>query len=890
MRALRIDIMWKYVIREVLSPSLLGLCVYVLVFLMNALFQLAELAIKKDLALSTVLTILFLYLPQVLKLSIPMAILLGVLVGIGRLSTDSEVIALRASGVSYWKVLYPVLCLGIAGWAISISLLLGIEPAANYKLHRLTSKMMYSTDLRREIKPRVFFEEIPGMLLYADEVHEAGDFLERVFIYQSEEGGKELATVARRAQIDYDRSNGVARFYLEGGVTHSTTPADSESYQLSSFQRQMIIKEPDESFRLRSSILSRPLPKSYQDQNLSELDLSIARAGSIDHDETRNRVIGQILAIKHERFALPVACLVFAILGVPLGIMNRRGGKASGFSLSIGISIVYWIVYSFGRNMVSQGGLSPYVGLWAGNLLLGVVGVVLLLLRERSERLQLSLLFPARLQRTLASLRRRREIESEPRHEGRGGRWRRSRTGSRPKGPGVGMRPVLRSVDAAAGDGPPAGIPADPLEPGEMVEEESPTRRLTLRVRLILGVAVALLLALFAASDNPSLPVPFLLVGLILLALLLIFRTRLDHYILGRFGTILAGSALTFLTLFAVYEFINLIDDLTERNLPFSLVLNYLKYRTPWILSQILPMSCLVATFLAIGIMSRFNEVTALKASGTSIYRISAPVLTVTVAISALAYVNQDYLEPYANQRAAQIKDVIRGRSPRSYGPGERRWVFGEGGRLYNFRNYVASPVTILAAPGSGEFQGFSAYRLDPTTFEIHERIYSRSATFARGRWLLKGGWTRSFDGAEESFETFAEKWFDFPEGPGYFIKEWKTPAQMNFAELKHFVIDLKRRGYDVQELQVDLYDKTALPLVSLTMVILGIPFCFRMGKRGSLYGVGIAVFLVTVFLLVFSTTNALGGIGLMPPFLAAWGPNVLFAGSGIYLLLRTGT
>ena len=88
----------------------------------------------------------------------------------------------------------------------------------------------------------------------------------------------------------------------------------------------------------------------------------------------------------------------------------------------------------------------------------------------------------------------------------------------------------------------------------------------------------------------------------------------------------------------------------------------------------------------------------------------------------------------------------------------------------------------------------------------------------------------------------------------------------------------------------VDLYDKTAFPLVSLTLVILGIPFCFRMGKRGSLYGIGVAIALVGVFLVTFSTTNALGGIGLLPPFLAAWAPNILFAGSGIYLLLRTET
>src|SRR5882762_7478065 len=418
MRALRIDTIWRYVFREVLSPTFLGLSVYVLVFVMNALFELAELAIKKDLSIRSVATILFFYLPRVLEMTIPMAILLGVLVGIGRLSTDSEVIALRAGGVSYWKILYPVLTLGIVGWAISSVLILAVEPGANYKRRQIYSRLMYSADMRREIKPRVFFEDVPGMLLYADEVHQGGDFLEKVFIYQSEEGGKELVTVARRAQIDYDRRSGVARFFLESGVSHSTTPSEPESYQVSSFERQMIVKEPDESFKLRSSLLSRPLPKNYHEQSLADLADSISRAGAIEHVETRNRVIGNILAIMHERFALPVACLVFSILAVPLGVMNRRGGRASGFSLSIGISIVYWILYSAGQNLVSQGQLSPYVGLWIGNGFLGILGVVLLLLRERSEGLQLSLLVPVRLQRTLAALRVRREMEMQRRNQG----------------------------------------------------------------------------------------------------------------------------------------------------------------------------------------------------------------------------------------------------------------------------------------------------------------------------------------------------------------------------------------------------------------------------------------------------------------------------------------
>lgn len=904
MRSLKIDTLWRYVFREVISPTLLGLCVYVLVFVMNALFDLAELAIKKDLSIRAVLTILFYWLPRVLEMTIPMAILLGVLVGVGRLSTDSEVVALRAGGVSYWKILYPVVTLGIAGWLVSSVLILAVEPGANYKRRQVYSKLLYSADLRREIKPRVFFEDVPGMLLYADEVHQGGDFLEKVFIYQSEEGGKELVTVARRAQIEYEPRTGVARFFLEAGVTHSTTPADAESYQVSSFERQMVVKEPDESFKLRSSLLSRPPPKNYHEQSLGDLARSIVRAGAIEHAETRVRVIGNILAIMHERFALPFACLVFAILGLPLGVMNRRGGKASGFSLSIGISIIYWILYSSGQSLVSQGRLSPYVGQWMGNVSLGVLGIVLLMLRERSEGLQLSLLVPVRLQRTLAALRLRREREVETRARvevlparpaGGGGevppprpalrRRARARRSARPSAGDP--RRSLRAVTQDPGYGA-AGFEAPTGEDDVIEQDEAPSGWLSRRARLILGGGVAALAVLVAASRVPSLP--FLLVGLSLLALFLVFRTTLDRYILGRFGSILAGSVLTFFTLFGVYELVNLLDDLVERGLPATLALSYLKYRTPWIVTQVLPMSCLVATFLAIGVMSRFNEVTALKASGTSIYRISAPVVVVTIAISAIAYVNQDYLEPYANQRASQVKDFIRGRSPRSYGPGERRWVFGTGGMLYNFRNYAPSPVPVLSAPGGGEFQGLSAYRLDPVTFAIEERIYARSASFSGGHWLLKDGWVRSFGENEESFETFAEKEFRFAEGPGYFIKEWKSPAQMNFAELQRFVTDLKRRGYDVQELMVDLYDKTALPLVSLTMVILGIPFCFRMGRRGSLYGIGIAVCLVTVFLLVFSTTNALGGIGLLPPFLAAWAPNVLFAGSGVYLLLKTGT
>src|SRR5205809_7787179 len=152
MRTLKFDTIWRYVFLEVISPTFLGLCVYVLVFVMNILFELAELAIKKDLSVRSVATILFFCLPRMLEMTIPMAILLGVLVGIGRLSTDSEIVALRASGVSYWKVLAPVLTLGVVGWLLASFLIVQVEPRAQYRRHRVYDKLMYSSDLRREIK------------------------------------------------------------------------------------------------------------------------------------------------------------------------------------------------------------------------------------------------------------------------------------------------------------------------------------------------------------------------------------------------------------------------------------------------------------------------------------------------------------------------------------------------------------------------------------------------------------------------------------------------------------------------------------------------------------------------------------------------------------------
>jgi len=834
-------LIWRYVFREILGPVFLGLMVYVLVFLMNALFELAELAIKKDMPLRVVLRLLLYLLPRVLEMTLPMAALLGILIGVGRLSADSEIIALRASGVSYRRIFLPVLVLAIVCWGASSLLILKVEPWARYEQRRLYSEQLYSVDMRREIKARVFFEQIPGIILYADEVHQEGTFLDRVFLHQVDQEGHEIVTLGRRAQIDYDRQGGRTEFLLESGTNHTMTPDEPDSYQISRFERQRFVREPDEAFKMKVQLLSRPSPKNYAEQGLVELAESARKAGAITHKDTRDRVIGAIRVSMHERFALPFACIAFAFIGVPLGIANRRGGKASGFSLSVGIAIAYWVMYTFGQNLVREGSLPPFLGMWAANILLTVMGTLLLVMRERSEGLELDALIPERL-RMLTSR--------------RSGRRR------------------VPSAQGAPQQAAPDGLGVDTYG-----------ARSTGWFRLAGALALVALGGLSAAYVTP-----FMAVGLILLALIFLFSTTLDRHILERFLAILAGCLVSFFTLVAVYEFIQLLEDIIQRGHPVLLAFGYLAYRVPWIFSQVLPMSCLMACLLTFGIMSRFNEVTAAKASGTSIYRLAIPVLVVTFAISVLGYVNYDYIVPSSNQQAIQIKDTIRGRSPRSYRAGDRRWVFGEGGRLFTFRNYLAPPIPVLPSAGAGTFEGFSIYELDPATFQMRARTYAKSAAREAGRWVLRDGWTREFHPDGEFFERFAIKTADYPEGPDYFIREWKTPEQMNFTELRKVVANLARRGYATQELTVDLYGKTSYPLVPLTLVIIALPFCFRIGRKGSLYGVGIAIVLAATYFLMFSATSALGSAGVMPAFLAAWAPNILFAGAGTYLLLRTST
>jgi lipopolysaccharide export LptBFGC system permease protein LptF len=274
--------------------------------------------------------------------------------------------------------------------------------------------------------------------------------------------------------------------------------------------------------------------------------------------------------------------------------------------------------------------------------------------------------------------------------------------------------------------------------------------------------------------------------------------------------------------------------------------------------------------------------------------RATASVLLVTAFASAGLYLVQDRIAPGANRKAQAIKDRILGRAPRTHGmPAMGRWGFGPGGRLYHYR---------LFDRDRAEFQGLSVFTLDRDAPRILNHRFAERARWTGEHWELERGWFRTFpaDGSIsgvtlEQFEQATRVPLDSPREFASREHRVRAPAadlseQMNSRQLKKQIAELEESGYDTTQLRVTFHGKLAQSFTPLVMVLLGLPFAFKVGRRGSLYGIGVALLLVLVYWAVLAIFNALGLETLLEPWVAAWAPNVFFALLGAYLMLYVRT
>jgi LPS export ABC transporter permease LptG len=363
------------------------------------------------------------------------------------------------------------------------------------------------------------------------------------------------------------------------------------------------------------------------------------------------------------------------------------------------------------------------------------------------------------------------------------------------------------------------------------------------------------------------------------------FPMILDHLILWDFIVHLGLVVCTFLVLMVVWTFFELLRDIVRNHIPFVIVGEYLLNLIPFLLYNVLPMSVLLAVLITFGLLQKSNEITAMKATGISVYRLTVPILLIALLLAGgLFFFDQFYL-PQANKRQDALRNLIKGKAPQTYLRPERKWIFGQQSTIYYYEFFD---------PDQNRFGSIQAFEFDPHTFEITRRIYAAHAHWSANlnRWVFENGWERVFRGsAIDKYSAFDVRTFaELSEPPQYFKKEVKQSSEMSYVELQRYVDELQQSGFDVVRLRVQLQKKFAFPLITLVMAVLAIPFALQAGRKGALAGVATAIGIGIVYWVTSGLFEAMGNANQLPPFLAAWSPDLVFAMAGGYLVLKLPT
>ena len=349
----------RYIVREVFRHALLGLIVFTFVLFVPQLVRVMALFVRHSGSGGQIVKLFISILPGIFTFTIPMAVLIGVLLGLGRMSADSEIIALTALGIGRRRILLPVGVLAIGGAALTLVMTIWLGPVALRTFRSLEADLIAS-QVNFQVQPRVFDERFPRLVLYINDVSASGIQWHGVFLAEAGgENGSRL-TLAENAIVIAEPKQGKLELHLRGGSTHEFARADPDHYSMTAFGQSDLPIEVTGLVPAHARQLSNP------ERPLTEL----ARDTSAGWREARVEL--------HRRLAFPLACFAFALIAVPLGAQPRRGGRAAGSLIAVLLIAAYYLISIMGAGMAREGKVSPALGLWAANILLGGIGLALL--------------------------------------------------------------------------------------------------------------------------------------------------------------------------------------------------------------------------------------------------------------------------------------------------------------------------------------------------------------------------------------------------------------------------------------------------------------------------------------------------------------------------------
>ena len=356
----------------------------------------------------------------------------------------------------------------------------------------------------------------------------------------------------------------------------------------------------------------------------------------------------------------------------------------------------------------------------------------------------------------------------------------------------------------------------------------------------------------------------------------------IDRYLLRQYLGFMGIALVVAAALFFVIDLLQTLDRYLRAKPPLLYIAEHFLYRTPVAVHEALPIVMLVATIFMFLTLTRYHELTALKAAGISLYRVSAPILLLGVAVAVGSGFFQELALPILNERGDEVDQVkIRGLRPRHLQLRSRIWLRSGDTRFYRVE---------LLSPTTGELYGVTVLEIDDQ-FRLVNRLDARRARWTPAGWEVSDGAFREvMPGGQVNTVPFKHAAIELEESFGDFTQTQKQVSAMSYLELRDYVNRLQGAGFQVHRYLVDLYSKLSSPLKNLIMVLVAIPFALQSPRGGRLFGVGLAIALMAAYTVVHYVALAFSRADLLPPLLAAWTANIVFLGIGASLFLRART
>jgi lipopolysaccharide export system permease protein len=426
-----------YILREHVGPFLFGLAVITFVLIMDFILEIINMVVAKGLSVWTILLVFALNLAWMLALSVPMAVLVSTLMAFGRLSQDNEITAFKASGVSLYRLVFPPLLVSIL---ISLGLIWfnnKILPEANHEARLLMSDI-HQKRPTLSLREGIFEDQIPGYHILVKKIDQKTSEVEGITIYDQKDRIYPRTIIAEKGNVEFTPDGNTMIFELFNGEIYDLDENDPGYHRRIAFDHQTIyvsdigtqLTRRTSDFRtdreMNTSRMLEDVKKHEQSISISEQmidQIAGSKANAIFaskteseiknknqlpsdqkvflrmHQENQNilselknhwaNILSQkrqgnsLMVEVHKKYSIPFACLVFILVGAPLGIMARKGGMAVGLGLSLGFFILYWAFLIGGEELADRGLIPSFWAMWSANILIGMAGIYILIRSAR---------------------------------------------------------------------------------------------------------------------------------------------------------------------------------------------------------------------------------------------------------------------------------------------------------------------------------------------------------------------------------------------------------------------------------------------------------------------------------------------------------------------------